>query len=202
MPVAPTTSPIADQSAQHTAGTVLNLYRKLHNGLSDMIEDGRLKEADIPDDYKWLVESLAHLAFLDPEPDAAVPADPGSLLNGPDVWPTHHNTPAHLASDVSGSEALVDAAREVVTGGTARFRFIGDIGLPVEVLFAFAPAHVEGEAEVLPHIEGHMKAGKFRIYTFHHGVDKDRDTANVANALAPFLGSSFVRLVPKGGSRA
>ena len=37
-------------------------YEQLHDGLSDMIESGRLTEADIPEDYTWLVESLAHLA--------------------------------------------------------------------------------------------------------------------------------------------
>lgn len=41
-------------------------YRELQEGLSDMIESGRLKEADIPEDYNWLVESLAKLAGLDP----------------------------------------------------------------------------------------------------------------------------------------
>ena len=34
-------------------------YEKLHDGLSDMIESGRLTEADIPDDYAWLVRTLA-----------------------------------------------------------------------------------------------------------------------------------------------
>lgn len=37
-------------------------YYKLHDGLSDMIEGGRLTEEDIPDDYQWLVETLAALA--------------------------------------------------------------------------------------------------------------------------------------------
>jgi hypothetical protein len=37
-------------------------YRELHDGLSDMIEGGRLDEWDIPDDYRWLVEALAELA--------------------------------------------------------------------------------------------------------------------------------------------
>lgn len=37
-------------------------YEQLHDGLSDMIESGRLTEADIPEDYTWLVKSLAHLA--------------------------------------------------------------------------------------------------------------------------------------------
>lgn len=44
----------------------LRLYHKLHDGLSDMIEGGRLTEADIPDDYAWLVESLASVANVGP----------------------------------------------------------------------------------------------------------------------------------------
>lgn len=35
---------------------------KLHDGLSDMIEGGRLTEADIPEDYDWLVKSLIAVA--------------------------------------------------------------------------------------------------------------------------------------------
>ncbi len=41
-------------------------YRALHDGLSNMVEEGRLKQRDIPDDYHWLVESLAELAGMDP----------------------------------------------------------------------------------------------------------------------------------------
>lgn len=41
---------------------VLEAYKRLHDGLSDMIESGRLTEADIPDDYQWLVSSLVELA--------------------------------------------------------------------------------------------------------------------------------------------
>lgn len=37
-------------------------YGRLHDGLTDMIEGGRLNEADIPDDYQWLVETLERLA--------------------------------------------------------------------------------------------------------------------------------------------
>lgn len=37
-------------------------YEELHDGLSDMIESGRLTESMIPDDYQWLVEGLAELA--------------------------------------------------------------------------------------------------------------------------------------------
>lgn len=45
----------------------LQHYRKLHDGLSNMIESGRLTEAKIPDDYLWLVDSLAKIAGLDTE---------------------------------------------------------------------------------------------------------------------------------------
>lgn len=44
---------------------LLDEYRKLHDGLSDMVEGGRLREADIPDDYQWLVSSLEKLAGMD-----------------------------------------------------------------------------------------------------------------------------------------
>ena len=40
----------------------------LHDGLSDMIEGGRLTEAAIPDDYRWLVDSLAALTAAKPVP--------------------------------------------------------------------------------------------------------------------------------------
>ncbi len=41
-------------------------YRALADGLSDMVEAGRLNEVDIPDDYEWLVAMLAKIAELDP----------------------------------------------------------------------------------------------------------------------------------------
>jgi hypothetical protein len=37
---------------------LLKRYQRLHDGLSDMVESGRLTEADIPDDYDWLVNSM------------------------------------------------------------------------------------------------------------------------------------------------
>jgi uncharacterized coiled-coil protein SlyX len=40
----------------------LRRYHRLHDGLSEMVEDERLLEADIPDDYQWLVESLEQCA--------------------------------------------------------------------------------------------------------------------------------------------
>lgn len=48
----------------------LAAYEALHDGLSDMIEGGRLTESHIPDDYEWLVESLAGIPE-DPEADRA-----------------------------------------------------------------------------------------------------------------------------------
>ena len=41
---------------------ILRAYGKLHDGLSDMVESGRLSETEIPDDYQWLVDSLTKLA--------------------------------------------------------------------------------------------------------------------------------------------
>lgn len=48
-------------------------YDRLHDLLSDLIEGGRLKEADIPDDYQAIVEQLALLANppTDPVPSLA-----------------------------------------------------------------------------------------------------------------------------------
>lgn len=37
-------------------------YRELHDRLSHMIEGGRLREGCIPNDYRWLVETLTQLA--------------------------------------------------------------------------------------------------------------------------------------------
>jgi hypothetical protein len=37
---------------------LLQHYRRLHDGLSEMIDDGRLTEAAIPGDYRWLVAML------------------------------------------------------------------------------------------------------------------------------------------------
>lgn len=44
----------------------LRRYRDLADGLSDMVEGGRLNEGDIPDDYEWLVTLLARIAAADP----------------------------------------------------------------------------------------------------------------------------------------
>jgi hypothetical protein len=48
----------------HQKNVLLAAYGKLHDGLSEMIEEGRLREADIPDDYQWLVKQLTHIAGL------------------------------------------------------------------------------------------------------------------------------------------
>ena len=50
----------AEAKVQLTKGELVELehYRKLHDGLSDMIEGGRLTKADIPNDYEWLVRKL------------------------------------------------------------------------------------------------------------------------------------------------
>lgn len=37
---------------------LLKRYKELHDGLSEMVESGRLTQADIPDDYEWLVERM------------------------------------------------------------------------------------------------------------------------------------------------
>lgn len=49
----------------------LDIYSRLHDGLSNMIENGRLKESDIPDDYEWLVETLVEACGANPSMRAA-----------------------------------------------------------------------------------------------------------------------------------
>lgn len=41
-----------------TQKTLLQKYEALHDGLSDMIEGGRLTYEMIPDDYDWLLLTL------------------------------------------------------------------------------------------------------------------------------------------------
>lgn len=48
--------PQAAMSGQSSAA-----YQQLVDGLRDMIEGGRLSAADIPDDYEWLVRTMANL---------------------------------------------------------------------------------------------------------------------------------------------
>lgn len=44
----------------------LHHYRNLADGLSDLVEEGRLQIGDIPDDYQWLVSLLKVIAGADP----------------------------------------------------------------------------------------------------------------------------------------
>ena len=48
-----------DRSKEKMA--TMRRYWDLQDGLSEMIESGRLTIDDIPDDYQWLVETLASL---------------------------------------------------------------------------------------------------------------------------------------------
>lgn len=44
---------------------VLTAYRELHDGLSNMIESGRISRDNLPDDYVWLLEKMVNLAGMD-----------------------------------------------------------------------------------------------------------------------------------------
>ena len=46
---------------EHTK--LLNKYPLLHDGLSEMIEVGRLRREQVPGDYDWLAKNLAQLAL-------------------------------------------------------------------------------------------------------------------------------------------
>ena len=52
---------------------LLAAYRALHDGLSDMIEEGVRLENQY--DHQWLVEQLADIAVLDAKLDAASAAE-------------------------------------------------------------------------------------------------------------------------------
>jgi hypothetical protein len=47
-----------DEPIRTEDDALLQHYRQLHDGLPEMIEDGRLTEAKIADDYRWLVATL------------------------------------------------------------------------------------------------------------------------------------------------
>jgi predicted RNA-binding Zn-ribbon protein involved in translation (DUF1610 family) len=48
------------------------LYGDLHDGLSDMVEGGRLTEAKVPDDYRWVVDSLSNCIEADQLAEKAI----------------------------------------------------------------------------------------------------------------------------------
>lgn len=60
------TKKLAEKPSDKTADTrkAFRAYQRLHDGLSDMIESGRLREDHIPDDYRWLVEALARIGAM------------------------------------------------------------------------------------------------------------------------------------------
>ncbi|AJY53190.1 hypothetical protein [Halomonas sp. KO116] len=53
------------QTKPSVPSALIAKYQALHDGLSEMIESGRLREKHIPDDYQWLVASLEEAAALD-----------------------------------------------------------------------------------------------------------------------------------------
>lgn len=77
---------------------LLKRYQRLHDGLSEMVESGRLTEADIPDDYDWLVNSMLVplasdaaqelLAQLEENAAASSASDEGGSLSGEDLVQT------------------------------------------------------------------------------------------------------------------
>lgn len=62
---------------------LLGSYKALHDGLSDMIEGGRLIEANIPDDYQWLVRALIDLVEEGYKVDVELAQE-----NGENIGPT------------------------------------------------------------------------------------------------------------------
>ena len=56
-----------EEPPEDTTANRMTLYEQLHDGLSDMVESGRLSEASVPEDYRWLVETLAKASGDRPE---------------------------------------------------------------------------------------------------------------------------------------
>lgn len=56
------------EKGEMISADALMLYRKLADGLADMVEGGRLTKASIPDDYEWLVKVLAEIVGWDWNP--------------------------------------------------------------------------------------------------------------------------------------
>lgn len=52
---------IVDDTLGEAAGGVATSYLELHDGLSDMIDGGRLSSDVVPDDFEWLSDSLHYL---------------------------------------------------------------------------------------------------------------------------------------------
>ncbi len=77
------------------------LYRELADGLRDAVEEVRLTEAGIPDDYAWLVVLLEKIAAADPETEPAagpVAAIREHGLHGWNVKPEPESLPPHFTS--------------------------------------------------------------------------------------------------------
>jgi hypothetical protein len=67
------------EDSDATDAEILAEYRALHDGLSEMVEAGRLNVAEIPDDYDWLINQLVKLAVMDP----GRPSPPKHMLDTP-----------------------------------------------------------------------------------------------------------------------
>lgn len=89
---------------------------RLLDGLSDMIEGGRLTETDIPDDYRWLVDALiaanAHVNALATAPAQETPTKRELALLA-DMRAIGEAAQAAFAEDSGDAEcdALSDALR-------------------------------------------------------------------------------------------
>lgn len=59
-----------------TQKTLLQQYQALHDGLSNMIEDGRLTYEMIPDDYDWLLLMLLEAMDIEADEKTTETANP------------------------------------------------------------------------------------------------------------------------------
>lgn len=51
---------------------LMSLGVELRDGIQDMIDSGRLTEADLPDDFEWLRQKLTEMATLCQSVDLAL----------------------------------------------------------------------------------------------------------------------------------
>lgn len=89
----------------------LDHYHRLHDGLSDMIESGRLEANDIPDDYAWLVDMLATDATVGRPPNfrIMVPDDEHGVWRdlGEGPFPTYSAALSFASAEV-GADYLIE----------------------------------------------------------------------------------------------
>lgn len=125
----------------------LSRYHRLHELLSDMIESGRLTEADIPDDYQALVTSLELLGCIVEEPNPKKPVVAVCIEGGVVNW-VSADQPVDVISidlDTEGCDRGVLAVVPFIINDRLSYDTAYAGGIPCDV----APKHIAMIAEAL-----------------------------------------------------